>query len=48
MDTRLVMAMALNIIGVLLVPVNERLVTVAFLRTPLLFLRHKNVDSTRS
>ena len=48
MDTRLVMAMALNIIGVLLVPVNERLVTVAFLRTPLLFLRHKNADSTRS
>lgn len=48
MDTRLVMAMALNIIGVLLVPVNERLVTAAFLCTPLLFLHHKNVDSARS
>jgi uncharacterized membrane protein len=45
MYVRLFMAMALNIIGVLLVPVSERLVTVTFLCTPFLFVSHKDVDS---
>ena len=48
MNMRLLMAMALNIAGVLLVPVNERLVTVAFLCTPFLFVSHKDVDSSSS
>ena len=43
MDTRLAMAIALNIIGVLLVPVNERLATAAFVCTPLIFVRTNGV-----
>lgn len=47
-DTRVAMAIALNIIGVLLVPVNERLATAAFVCTPLLYVRHHLVDASAS
>lgn len=48
MDARIMIAMALNIIAVLLVPVSERFSTAVFVCTPLVFLRHHVVDSSCS
>ena len=45
MDTRIMMAIALNITGVLLVPVSERLSTAVFVFTPLVFIRHNTIDT---
>lgn len=44
MDLRIVVAIGLNILGVVLVPVNERLSTLVFVCTPLIFIQHRSVD----
>lgn len=46
MDRRLLFAGALNITGVLLVPLNERIAALAMISVPLIFIRHTVVDSS--
>ncbi len=44
MDLRILAAIGLNILGVLLVPVSERISTLVFVCTPLIFIQHRSVD----
>lgn len=44
MDLRVLAAVGLNILGVVLVPVSERISTLVFVCTPLIFIQHRSVD----
>ena len=44
MNTRIIIAIFLNIIAVFLASINERLATIIFLCTPFLFIKHETVD----
>ncbi|MCH2183028.1 MAG: DUF1211 domain-containing protein [Mariniblastus sp.] len=47
MDLRIAAAVGLTILGVALVPFNERISTVVFVCTPLMFVHHHSVDHHR-
>lgn len=44
MDLRMVAAIALTVVGVALVPLNERISTLVFICTPLIFVQHRSID----
>ncbi len=44
MDLRIGIAVLLNVVGVMLVPLSEHVSTFVFICTPLIFIQHRAVD----